>query len=100
MKTITIHNFSELEVGTFIVIYENETPVDSGVILEIKGSGNTLSFKSASKKGEPELLLGTDKDLDIWFPLFEDLDRELCFSKNGPFYKLVESKRRIPLHLS
>ena len=100
MKAITIQNFGELGVGTFLLIYENEVPVDSGEILEIKGSRNTLTFKSASKKGEPELLLGTDKDLEIWFPVFEDLDHELCFSRNGPFYKLVESQRRIPLRLS
>ena len=101
MKTITIQNFGELGVGTFLLIYENEVPVDSGVILEIeKGKKNTLTFKSASKKDEPKLLLGTDKDTDIWFPVFEDLDHELCFSRRGPFYKLVESQRRIPLRLS
>jgi len=100
METIiTIANLSDVERGAFIIIYEDEKPIDSGIILEIRKSQNVILFESASKKEQAILSFISSNDYNVWFPAFEGPNHKLCYSRRGSCYSLRETDRRIPLRL-
>lgn len=99
-KIISITDISDLENGTFVIIYEDLKAIDSGVITEMQESQGLIVFKSASKKEEPMPLIW-NSTYDGWSPAFEDpVTGQMIFSQRGACYSLKEDERRIPLVLS
>lgn len=94
-KEVIAANIESLERGTFIIMYEEDSPVDSGIILDVNRFEKVIEF--LSNKQECTLSLIGDPESNIWHISHEDLDGRPCFSQRGSAYTIRENDRRIPL---
>lgn len=99
-RIITITDIPDSK-GTFVIIYEGEKAIDSGIITETQESQGLIVFKSASKKEEEPMSLIWNSNYEGWSPAFEGpMTGQMVFSQRGACYNLRENERRIPIALS
>lgn len=100
-RNLTAADLPDLEIGTYVIIYEDQKPVDSGIVMGANSFLNTLDLRITSNPAhnpsKPALTFVFKTEVDAWFLRFEGLANQQCHNPQGPSYILKETDRRIPL---
>jgi hypothetical protein len=94
-RNLTAVDLPDLEIGTYVIIYEGEKPLDSGIVMGANSFLNTVDLKSTSDQSTSTFVFKTE--IDAWFLRFEGLANQQCYNPKGPSYFLKETDRRIPI---